>query len=167
MVYYFLSILFSSPALQLPPWLPKQRPRFHTVPGILVVIPAELTVLPPITPLLRLRELLSKSTAGASPKLNPRPQTNLSITSYLPHPDQTSSRVRSFQQRNSHFSPPSCQPYYTEWPWPHFHPMPSHLPEGTAIWRQTQHRNQKQTLPRKGIGQDFLLLSSSDKICWY
>lgn len=47
----------SSSALQLPPWLPKQRPRFHSAPehhGIHVIIPAELPVLPPDPPLLRL-----------------------------------------------------------------------------------------------------------------
>lgn len=47
----------SPSALRPPPWLPKQCPRFLSVPerhGILVVLPAELPVLPPDPPLLRL-----------------------------------------------------------------------------------------------------------------
>lgn len=44
-------------ALWLPPWLPKQCPRFHSTPehhGILIINPAELPVLPPDPPLLRI-----------------------------------------------------------------------------------------------------------------
>lgn len=47
--------LFTITALQLPAWLPKQRPRVHSVSkyhGILVIVPAELPVFPSDTPLL-------------------------------------------------------------------------------------------------------------------
>ncbi|XP_035473019.1 cyclin-dependent kinase 8 isoform X1 [Scophthalmus maximus] len=58
------------PALRLPPWLPKQCPRFHTAPehhGILFVIPAELPVHPPDTRLLRLPDTPEPAEESAPP----------------------------------------------------------------------------------------------------
>ncbi len=86
-----LPFVFPS-ALRPPPWLPKQRPRFHSAPehhGILVVIPAELPVLPPDPPLLRLPgppEPAEESSSSSSfsqtspyPQLQPRHRSHILI----------------------------------------------------------------------------------------
>lgn len=82
----------SATALRSPPWLPKQCPRFLSAPehhGILIFLPAELPVLPPDPPLLR----LPVSPEPAEGSARPPPPIRLHRTTSLPRPSPTSLSV--------------------------------------------------------------------------
>lgn len=96
MCFLSTSPYFNPSALWPPPWLPKQCPRFLSAPehhGILVVIPAELPVLPPDPPLLRLPVTPEPAEESAPPPTRRHCTPSAPAKASLPHPGQTSPRA--------------------------------------------------------------------------
>lgn len=145
----FLSTLPSvfPSALRLTPWLPKQRPRFHSAPehhGILVVIPAELPVLPPDPPLLRLPpSLLNQQRSQLLFQMSPQALGSSQAIASSSWLDVIPTQL------TQPFQPPTPTQNYHLWPltWQHS--------KWCCDMKANKHRNQKKRVVPPLAGETF------------